>query len=158
MVTSAISERRVVGGAPYMRVTTDREPLRRELIKPAGFISDVVNQIAPEQRLVAAVLGQTTVGLRGFRESKEADGREMYWDARRWFISNDAERPYSFMKVCRSLGLSPEGVRDELFADGNFGWVAHSKRVSFAAVTQLVGSLLRLFLSRRSGALELPRL
>jgi len=63
-----------------------------------------------------------------------------------------------FMKVCRSLGLSPEGVRDELLADGNFGWVAHSERVAFAAVTQQVGSLLRLFLSRRSGALELPRL
>ena len=158
MITSAISERRVVGGAAYTRVTTDREPSRRELIKPAEFIGDVVNQTAPEQRLAAAVLGQTTVGLRRFRESKEAPGREMYSDARRWFISNDAEWPYSFMNVCRSLGLSPEGVRDELFADGNFGWVPHSERVAFAAVTQLVGSLLRLFLSRRSGALALPQL
>jgi hypothetical protein len=87
MITSAISERRVVGGASYMRVTTDREPSRRELIKPAECIGDVVNQIAPEQRLAAAVLGQITVGLRRFRESKEAAGREMYWDARRWFIS-----------------------------------------------------------------------
>src|SRR5215472_15501827 len=118
----------------------------------------VVNQTAPEQRLAAAVLGQTTVGLRRLRDSKEAAGGEMYWDARRWFTVNDAEWPYSFMNVCRSLGLSPEGVRDELFADGNFGWVAHSERVAFAAVTQLVGSLLRLFLSRRSVALELPRL
>jgi hypothetical protein len=69
-----------------MRVTTDREPSRRELVKPAECIGDVVNQIAPEQRLAAAVLGQITVGLRRFRESKEAAGREMYWDARRWFI------------------------------------------------------------------------
>lgn len=62
------------------------------------------------------------------------------------------------MNVCRSLGLLPEGVRDDLFADGNFGWVAHSEGVAFAAVTQLVGSLLRLFLSRRDGALALPQL
>jgi len=141
-----------------LRITTDRQPSRRELIRPAEFIGGVLNRIAPERRLAAAVLRRATVGLRRFQESKEAAGREMYWEARRWFISNDAEWPYSFMNVCRSLGLSPEGVRDELFADGNFGWVAHSERVAFAAVTQLVGSLLRLFLSRRSGALELPRL
>ena len=69
-----------------MRVTTDREPSRRELIKPAEFIGHVVNQIAPEQRLAAAALGQITVGLRRFRESKEAAGREMYWDGRGWCI------------------------------------------------------------------------
>jgi hypothetical protein len=158
MITSAISERREVGGAPYMRITTDRQPSRRELIRPAEFIGDVVNQIAPERRLAAAVLRQATVGLRRFQESKEAAGRNMYWDARRWFISNDAEWPYSFMNVCRSLGLSSEGVRAEVFAAGHFAWVAYSGRVVFATVTQLVGSLSRLFLFRRSGALVLPQL
>lgn len=103
-----------------MWITTDRQPSRRELIRPAEFIGDVVNQIAPERRLAAAVLRQATVGLRRFQESKEVAGRKMYWDARRWFISNDAEWPYSFMNVFCWLGLSPEGVRAEVFAAEHF--------------------------------------
>lgn len=126
MSTFAVSEQRQVDGTPYVRVARDGEPSRRELSSPAEFIGDVVNEIAPESRLAAAVLRQATVDLRRFRDSKEAAGCEMYWDARRWFISNDTKWPYSFTNVCCSLGLSPEGVRDEVFADTRFGWVAHS--------------------------------
>jgi hypothetical protein len=109
MITSAISERRKVDGGSYARVGTNRKQSRCELSSPAEFIGDVVNQIAPERGLPAAVLRQATLGLQRFRQSKEADRREMYWDARRWFISSDAEWPYSFMKACCSLGRSPEG-------------------------------------------------
>jgi hypothetical protein len=157
MITSAISERREVDGGSYARVETNREPSRCELSSPAEFVGDVVNQIAPERGLAAAVLRQVTVGLRRFRQSKEADRREMYWDARRWFISSDAEWLYSFMNAC-SLGRSPEGRRDEVFADARFGWVAHSEPVAFATVTHLGGSLSHRFLSRRSGARALPEL
>lgn len=132
MFTFTVSEQREVDGTPYARVARDREPSRRELSSPAEFIGDVVNEIAPERGLAAAVLRQATVDLRRFRESKEAAGREMYWDAHSWFISNDTKWPYSFTNVCCSLGLSPEEVRDEVFADASFGWVAHSGRVAFA--------------------------
>ena len=126
MSTFAVSEQRQVDGTSYVRVARDREPSRRALSSAAEFIGDVVNQIAPERRLAAPVLRQATVDLRRFRDSKEAAGCEMYWEARRWFISNDTKWPYSFTNVCRSLGLSPEGVRNEVFADARFVWVAHS--------------------------------
>jgi hypothetical protein len=145
MSTFAVSEQREVDGTSYVRVARDREPSRRELSSAAEFIGDVVNQIAPERMLAAAVLRQATVDLRRFRDSKEAAGCEIYWDARSWFISNDTEWPYSFTNVCRSLGLSLEGVRDEVFADARFGLGGYSGRVAFATVTQLVGSLSRLF-------------
>jgi hypothetical protein len=121
MITFAISEQREVDGTPYVRVARDREQSRRELSSPAEFIGDVVNQIAPERGLAAAVLRQATVDLQRFRESKKAAGREMYSDARSWFISNDTEWPCSFTNVCRSLGLSPEEVRYEVFADARSG-------------------------------------
>ena len=126
MSTFAVSEQRQVDGTSYVRVARDREPSRRALSSAAEFIGDVVNQIAPEMRLAAAVLRQATVDLRRFRDSKEAARCEMYWDASRWFILNDTKWPYSFTNVCCSLGLSPEGVRNEVFADARFVWVAHS--------------------------------
>ena len=69
---------------------------------------DKANPIEPERALAAGVLRQAANDLRRFRESEDAIGREMYWDARSWFLSNDTEWPYSFLNACSSLGISPE--------------------------------------------------
>jgi hypothetical protein len=147
MSTFAVSEQRKVDGTPYARVARYREPSRRELSSPAEFISDVVSQIAPGHGGSAEVSGiERSCGAR------DVLGRAQV------FISNGAEWPHSFMNVCRSLWLTPEEVRHEVFADARFGWGGYSGHVAFATVTQLVGSFSRLFLSRRSGALALPQL
>lgn len=110
---------------------------------------DKASLIEPERALAAGVLRQTASDLRRFRESQDAVGREMYWDARSWFLSNDIEWPYSFLNVCHSLGIAPENIRDEVFADARSGWLSHSRRVALATATQFVGSLSTLFFSTR---------
>jgi hypothetical protein len=111
-----------------------------------------VNSTEPERALAAGVLRQATSDLRRFRASEDAVGREMYWDARSWFVSNDTDWPYSFLNVCESLGISPENIRDEVFAGARSGWLSHSRRVALATATQLVGTVSALFSFRRSGA------
>lgn len=123
------------------------------LDKEFAGVSEKANSTEPERALAAGVLRQAASDLRRFRESEDAVGREMYWDARSWFISNDTEWPYSFLNACSLLGVSPEDIRDEVFADAGSGWLSHSRRVALATATQLVGSLSTLFLSRRSSGL-----
>ena len=110
---------------------------------------DKANPIEPERALAAGVLRQAANDLRRFHESEDAVGREMYWDARSWFLSNDTEWPYSFLNVCHSLGIAPENIRDEVFADARSGWLSHSRRVALATATQFVGWLSTLFFSTR---------
>ena len=110
---------------------------------------DKANPIEPERALAAGVIRQAANDLRRFHESEDAVGREMYWDARSWFLSNDTEWPYSFLNVCHSLGIAPENIRDEVFADARSGWLSHSRRVALATATQFVGSLSTLFFSTR---------
>jgi hypothetical protein len=110
---------------------------------------DKANPIEPQRALAAGVLRQAANDLRRFHESEDAVGREMYWDARSWFLSNDTEWPYSFLNVCHSLGIAPENIRDEVFADARSGWLSHSRRVALATATQFVGSLSTLFFSTR---------
>ena len=112
--------------------------------------SDKANPL--EKALAAGVLRQAASDLRRFREQEDAVGREMYWDARSWFVSNDTEWPYSFLNVCELLGVSPEDIRDEVFADARSGWLSHSRRVALATATQVVRSLSTVFVSRRSSA------
>ena len=110
---------------------------------------DKANPIEPERALAAGVLRQAANDLRRFHESEDAVGREMHWDARSWFLSNDTEWPYSFLNVCHSLGIAPENIRDEVFADARSGWLSHSRRVALATATQFVGWLSTLFFSTR---------
>jgi hypothetical protein len=73
----------------------------------------------------------------------------MYSDARTWFDSNDTEWPYSFLNVCRALGLVPDNIREEVFADARSGWLSHSRRVALATAAKFSGSLSTLFLASR---------
>ena len=119
----------------------------------AGAFSDSANSeaLVPERALAAGVLRQAAVDLRKFRDGKGALGRELYSDARSWFVSNDAEWPYSFINVCRALQLTPEDVRAEVFADERAGWFMHSRSVARSVAAQFVGSVSH-FVARRRGA------
>lgn len=131
------------------------QPLPTFTSPAEGFAgaSDHANSTEPERALAGGVLRQAASDLRRFRASEDAAGREIYCDARSWFNSNDTAWPYSFLNVCRSLGISPEDIRGKVFADARAGWVSHARRVAIATATQSVGSVLVLFSSRRSRTL-----
>jgi hypothetical protein len=141
------------------KMTKERKRMNKELRTLASLdeefagASDKANSTEPERALAAGVLRQAASDLRRFRQSEDAVGREMYWDARSWFNSNDTEWPYSFLNVCKSLSISAENIRDEVFADAQSGWLSHSRRVALATATEFVRSLSTFFLSRRSSAL-----
>ena len=132
---------------------TPRNRTLASLDKEFAGAPDKASPLEPERALAAGVLRQAANDLRRFRESEDAIGREMYWDARSWFLSNDTEWPYSFLNVCHSLGIAPENIRDEVFADARSGLLSHSRRVAMATATQFVRSLSTLCSSRRSSAL-----
>jgi hypothetical protein len=110
--------------------------------------SDTSEPPVPERALAAGVLRQAMVDLRKFRNARGALGRELYSDARSWFVSNDAEWPYSFLNVCRALDLMPEDARIEIFADERAGWFKHSRYVARTVATQFIGSVSNFVTSR----------
>lgn len=147
-MTTAIPLEREMNGASSMR-------------RGAAQFVDFPNEqypAAPEKALAAGVLRQTAADLRRFREAKDTVGREFYADACAWLTSADREWPYSFRNICDSLGLDPETVREEIFADVTSGWAVHSSRIAWATALQLVGSVSHLFLTRRHPAVTAARL
>ncbi len=117
--------------------------------------SDNPEPLVPERALAAGVLRQAMVDLRKFRNAKGVLGRELYADARSWFVSNDAEWPYSFVNVCRALDLAPENTRAEVFADEQASWFKHSRYVARTVATQLIGSVSKFVATRRSESLAM---
>jgi hypothetical protein len=117
--------------------------------------SDDSGPLVPERALAAGVLRQAVVDLRKYRNAKGALGRELYSDARSWFVSNDAEWPYSFVNVCRALDLELENARADIFAGERAGWFKHSRHVARWFATQVIGSVSNFVASRRSAALAM---
>ncbi|MGH7937771.1 MAG: hypothetical protein ACREFG_04635 [Chthoniobacterales bacterium] len=76
------------------------------------------------------MLRQARANLRRFRDAKDAVGREMYLDTFNWFNADDPDWPYSFVNVCQALGLIPETVLDEVFADAESSWYSHSRHLA----------------------------
>ena len=104
---------------------------------------------APEKDLAAGVLKQAAHDLRRFRAATSGTKRELYLDAYTWITANDFSWPYSFMNVCELLGLCPDVVRTELFADASLGlldyWTRRAGRLS-----KRVASFVRVFANRRN--------
>jgi hypothetical protein len=104
----------------------------------------------PEVALAKGVLVQAKQDLRRFRKAPDRVGREMYRDAYSWVAANDFDWPYSFLNVCEALGLSPEGLREELLADTPRGWYSRSRRMARTLSTSLRTSLASVFAARGS--------
>lgn len=104
----------------------------------------------PEKGLAVGVLKQAAYDLRRYRTATKAADRELYLDAHSWVTAYDSTWPYSFMNVCKLLGLCPEMVRSDLLADASLGpfhyWIRRAGRVS----RKVGASVVRVFESRRS--------
>ena len=104
---------------------------------PSTYGNNPVSGDSPARRasgaeadLAAGVLRQAAADVRRFRGATDPLGRELYSDARGWFIAGDAGWPYSFLNVCSALRLSPDAVFDEVFADARASWYTQSRRVA----------------------------
>ena len=104
----------------------------------------------PEKGLAVGVLKQAAYDLRRYRTATKATDRELYLDAHSWVTAYDSSWPYSFMNVCKLLGLCPEIVRTDLLADASLGpfhyWVRRAGRLS----RKLSASVARAFETHRN--------
>jgi hypothetical protein len=76
--------------------------------------NDTDNHDRSQRELAAGVLKQAKQDLRRFHGAPSTIEQELYLDAYRWVMSDDSIWPFSFLRVCESLHLIPEDVRQDL--------------------------------------------
>jgi hypothetical protein len=70
----------------------------------------------PERRLMIAVLEDAMRIYEGHARSCDKKGQRRFQEAARWFASNAVEWPFSFLGICSTLGLEPQGLRARMAA------------------------------------------
>jgi hypothetical protein len=100
---------------------------------------------APEKDLALGVLKQAAHDLRRFRSASKGIRRELYLDAYDWITANDFSWPYSFVNVCKLLGICSEVVRTELFADASLSWFDYWAKRAGQVSQRLQSSFVRIF-------------
>src|SRR5262245_22752347 len=100
---------------------------------------------APEKDLALGVLKQAAHDLRRFRSAISGPKRDLYLDACDWVTATDFSWPYSFVNVCKLLGVSPEGIRAELFADASLSWFDYWSKRAGQVSQRLHSSFVRIF-------------
>jgi hypothetical protein len=90
-----------------------------------------------QRELAAGVLKQAKQDLRRFHGAPSTIERELYLDAYRWVMSDDSIWPFSFLRVCESLHLIPEDVRQDLIGYLSLGTFSRWVRRCGRAVQRL---------------------
>jgi hypothetical protein len=67
--------------------------------------------LTPEQALVGAILDDAIQCVRKYRGARQSRGRRLFRDAERWFLVEQRDWPFSFQRICETLGLDCEAVR-----------------------------------------------
>jgi hypothetical protein len=97
----------------------------------------------PEKDLALGVLKQAARDLRRFRSATRGVRRELYRDAYDWITANDFSWPYSFVNVCKSLGVCSEVVRMEVLADASLSWSEYWTKQASCVSQRLRASFVR---------------
>jgi len=71
-------------------------------------------KVAPEQRLMIAVLHDALDCLAKSRSAQDTRGQRLFRETMQWFLSPDADWPYAFECICGVLDLDPDAVRQRL--------------------------------------------
>lgn len=61
-----------------------------------------------------AVLSDAVAHLEQYRFATSRHERRLFHAARRWFLSDDTEWPFSFERICEVFDLDPSAVRKRL--------------------------------------------
>jgi hypothetical protein len=76
--------------------------------------SDTDNSDGSQRDLANSVLKQAAQDLRRFHGAASTIEQKLYLDAYRWVMSDDSVWSFSFLRVCESLNLIPEHIRQDL--------------------------------------------
>jgi hypothetical protein len=67
--------------------------------------------LQPEKRLMLEMLSDAFRCLRKYKSARNRRGKDLYYEARAWVLSNEADWIFSFDNVCESLALDPDYLR-----------------------------------------------
>jgi hypothetical protein len=84
-----------------------------ETILPAQFFPRVA-ALAPERRLMMAVLARSLLDLRSNDATGTRRARRHLAEVEAWFASDDDVWPFSFVNLCHALDLDASSVRSRL--------------------------------------------
>jgi hypothetical protein len=71
-------------------------------------------KLAPEQRLMMAVLDDAVRCVEKYRFPVDARGRRLFHEALRWLLAAEPHWPFSFERICAVLDLDANAVRQRL--------------------------------------------
>jgi hypothetical protein len=71
-------------------------------------------KVAPEHRLMMAVLADAIRCVETCRCPTDVRGGRLFREARKWLLDEEAHRPYSFEYICAVLDLDANAVRHRL--------------------------------------------
>src|SRR5512140_1705085 len=74
-------------------------------------------KLAPEQRLMMAVLGAAVRCIERDRSPRDSRGRRRFEEAKQWLLAAEPDWPYSFERICAVLDLDANAVRQRLRLD-----------------------------------------
>ncbi|SRR6266852_5769251 len=68
-------------------------------------------RIQPEKRLQVAVLADAVLTFHRWAGGERARARCLFAEVEAWFVSEDADGPFTFITICDSLNLDPAYIR-----------------------------------------------
>jgi hypothetical protein len=110
--------------------------------------------VPAEKSLLGGILKQAARDVRRFRNATTAVERELYLEAYSWIAANDFSWPFSFLNVCKALGLMPEVVRGALLGNSSRGWFGYCRKIGGRLTRALRSSFVSGFTEPRT--LEQP--
>jgi hypothetical protein len=87
------------------------------VMRPEQAARLTTETLAPEKRLVLALLTEALATYRRCARARSGKGRRLFREAAHWFASDATDLPFAFVSVCDVLGLDPDAVRRSLDAD-----------------------------------------
>lgn len=67
--------------------------------------------LAPEEKLMFAVLNDAIDCLDQYRHNRSRRGRALYQEARHWMLSDESDGIFSFGNICETLKIDPSYLR-----------------------------------------------
>ena len=71
-------------------------------------------KLAPEHRLMMAVVDDAVRCVETYRFPTDAQGRRLFHEAKQWLLVAEPQWPYSFERICAVLDLDANTVRRRL--------------------------------------------
>jgi hypothetical protein len=84
-----------------------------DVILPSQHLA-APKKVAPEYRLMIAVLENAITCITKYRSATDTRGRRLFDEEQRWLCSEDTHSPYAFVCICDVLDLDVDTVRRRL--------------------------------------------